>query len=290
MSITKGQTVRFRIDNKKVFGTVETEPTATPSGQVVSVKLLPDFSHLTPTGWTDASVDELTAVKVCACAHLAYRPIFGDHKGELFTTGCDFSRMPSRSSKFLPGHDAKAKGFLIKASGQAQKLENGKSALETARELGDKISLAVAKGMDNARQRGATAARSKRRSTKTEAAPAKPEDQLTETQKLWRELGVTEAMLRPIIRAAVDDLPGFRGYVTAPAGTELAIQKRGLTSYGYLTDLGYKVAEQPTFAEQWPDAVTCKDETGSYEKHAPRYNDETFVRECKRCGAEVPQD
>jgi hypothetical protein len=286
-SIKVGETVRFRIDGKRVFGVVRTEAVLTASGNLVKVQLLPDFAHLLPTGWTDASVDELTIVKVCACAHLAYRPIWGDHKGELFTTGCDFSRMPSRNSKFLPGHDARAKSFLIKASGFAQTLENGKGALEQAREFSDKISLAVAKGIDNARKRDAQAARSKRPSRKPEPTPATREDELTEPQKIHRRIGLTEPMLRVLVRGALNDTKGFRGWVSGPAGTEVALMKRGCTSWGRVTDLGYQACGLPTFAEEHPELVRCKDAEGSYEDHAPKWDEETFVRVCKRCGAEV---
>lgn len=282
-----GETVRFRIGNQRVFGVVRTEPTATASGNVVSVQLLPDFAHLLPTGWTDAGTDELTIVKVCACAHLAYRPIYGDHKGELFTTGCDFSRMPSRTSKFLPGHDAKAKGFLIRASGFAQTLENGLGALEQAREFGDKIAMAVAKGMDNDRKKSAQQARSKRRSHAPEPKPAQREDELTPTQRIHKEHGLTEPMLRVLVRGALTDLQGFRGQVSGATGTTLALKTRGMTSWDAVTDLGYRACGLPTMAEEHPEWVTCKDDEGSYEKHATRYNEETFVRECKRCGQEV---
>jgi hypothetical protein len=288
--IEVGQTVRFRIDNKRVFGVVRTEAVATATGPLVKVQLLPDFAHLLPTGWTDASVEELTVVKVCACAHLAYRPIWGDHKGELFTTGCDFSRMPSRTSKFLPGHDAKAKGFLIKAAGFAQTMENGKGALENARELGDKICMAVAKGIDNDRKKSAQQAQSKRPSRKPEPAPAKREDELTEIQQLHKELGVTEPMLRVLVRGALSELQGFRGWVSGPTGTTLALKSRGLTSWDRVTDLGYKVCGLPNMGEEHPEWVQCKDAEGSYEMHSPRYNNETFVRECKRCGQEVADD
>lgn len=282
-----GQTVRFRIGNQRVFGVVRTAPVATATGPLVKVQLLPDFAHLLPTGWTDASTDELTAVKVCACAHLAYRPQYGDRKGELFTTGCDFSRMPSRTSKFLPGHDAKAKGFLIRSSGETATMENGKGALENARDLGDKIAMAVAKGMDNARKTRATQARSKRPSRKPEAVPAQREDTLTPEQRIHKDLGITEPMLRVLVRGALSDLQGFRGWVNGSAGTEVALKTRGLTSWGAVTDLGYRACGLPTMAEEHPEWVGCKDDQGSYEKHAPRYNEETFVRECKRCGSEV---
>lgn len=286
-TIEVGQTVRFHIGKQRVFGVVRTAPVATATGPVVSVQLLPDFAHLLPTGWTDAGTDELTVVKVCACAHLAYRPQYGDRKGELFTTGCDFSRMPSRNSKFLPGHDAKAKGFLIRSSGETATMENGLSALENARDLGDKIAMKVAEGMDNARKDRATKARSKRPSRTPEAAPAQREDTLTPTQRIHREHGITEPMLRVLVRGALSDLQGFRGWVTGPAGTEVALLKRGLTSWGAVTDLGYAACGLPTMAEEHPEWVGCTDAQGSYERHAPKYNEETFVRECKRCGDEV---
>lgn len=288
MVIAEAQTVRFRIDNNKVFGVVRTNPVVTASGSVVKVELLPDFRNLSPTGWVDVNTDNLTYVKVCACAHLAYRPIWGDHKGELFTTGCDFSRMPSRTSQFLPGHDARAKSFLIKASGYAQTLENGKGALEQAREFSDKIAMAVAKGIDNARKRSAEQARSKRRTQiKPDDAPAQREDELTPIQKMHRELKITEPMLRVLVRGALADHPGYRGYVSGTTGTTLALKTRGLVSWDRVTDLGYRVCGLPTMAEEHPEWVTCKDDQGSYEVHASRYNQETFIRECKRCGAEV---
>jgi hypothetical protein len=287
MSTAKGTTVQFRISGKRVWGVTRTDATPTASGPVVSVQLLPDFSHLTPTGWTDAATAELVPTKVCACAHLGYRPQWGDHKGELFTTGCDFSRRPSRNSKFLPGHDAKAKGFLIRAAGMTSTLENGTGALETARELGDKIAMKVAEGIDNDRKRSAQQARSKRPSRKPEPAPAAREDELSEIQRLHKQLGVTEPMLRTLVRGALCDTPGYRGTVSGPTGTTLALQTRKLTSWDALTDLGYQVCGLPTMAEEHPEWVICKDAEGSYGRHATRYNDETFVRECKRCGTDL---
>lgn len=288
--IAVGETVRFRIGNQRVFGVVRTEAVTTATGPLVKVELLPDFRHLLPTGWTDASTEDLTAVKVCACAHLAYRPQFGEKKGELFTTGCDFSRMPSRASKFLPGHDAKAKGFLIRSSGETSTMENGLGALETARELGDKIAMKVAEGMDNARKTRAAAARSKRPSRKPEAAPAQREDTLTPTQRIHKEHGVTEPMLRVLVRGALRDTPGFRGSVSGPTGTTLALQTRGLTSWDALTDLGYAACGLPTMAEEHPEWVGCTDAQGSYEKHVGTYDQETFARSCKRCKTEMASD
>lgn len=293
-TIKVGETVRFRIDNKRVFGVVRTEAVATATGPVVKVQLLPDFAHLLPTGWTDAGTDELTVVKVCACAHLAYRPIYGDHKGELFTTGCDFSRMPSRNSKFLPGHDAKAKGFLIKSAGLAQVMENGKGALENARDLGDKIVMAVAKGIDNDRTRSAQKARSKRRTAiKPDEAPAQREDELDEVAKLQKKLGVTDPMLRAMSYAVTERLHEFAGQVSlgTPAGTRVAMQTRGLITVvdGRMTDLGYRVMRQPTLAETDPELIVCKDEHGAYAGHAPKWDEAEFVRKCRRCG-EITED
>lgn len=285
-TIKVGETVRLRVQGQRVFGVVRTEATLTATGPVVSVQLLPDFAHLLPTGWTDASVEELTVVKVCACAHLAYRPIWGDHKGELITTGCDFSRMPSRTSKFLPGHDARAKSFLIKASGYAQTLENGKGALEQAREFSDKIAMAVAKGMDNSRKRDAQAARSKRRTApKADPAPVKREDELDEIDKLQRQLGVTDAMIRAM-SVGVTREHEFAGQVGGPDGTKVALQTRGLVTAvdSRLTDLGYKVMRQPTLAETDPELIVCKDEHGAYAGHSMKWDQAEFVRVCRRCG------
>lgn len=290
MSIAQGTTVQFRIDGQRVWGTVQSDPTHGPTGVHYAVKLLPDFAHLAPTGWVNKAAEELTPTKVCACATLAYRPIWGDRKGELITTGCDFSRRPSRASKFLPGHDAKAKGFLIRASGYAQVMENGKGALETARELSDKISLAVAKGMDNARKKSASKPVRKAVRRAADPAPATREDELTETQRLHKELGVTEPMLKTLVRGALCDTPGYQGTVSGPTGTTLALQTRKLTSWDAITDLGYQACGLPTMAEEHPEWVVCTDELGSYSQHATRYNPDTFVRECKRCGAELEDD
>lgn len=288
-NIKVGETVRFRIGNQRVFGVVRTEAVATATGPLVKVQLLPDFAHLLPTGWTDASTDELTVVKVCACAHLAYRPIWGDHKGELITTGCDFSRMPSRNSNFLPGHDAKAKGFLIKASGYAQTLENGKGALEQAREFGDKIAMKVAEGIDNSRKRDQQSARSKRRSApKPDAAPVRREDEMDDVEKLQKQLGVTDPMLRAMSYAVTERLHEFAGQVSAgtPAGTRVALQTRGLVTVvdNRMTDLGYKVMRQPTLAETDPELIVCKDEHGAYAGHSLKWDKAEFVRVCRRCG------
>ena len=282
MSIAKGDTVRFRVNGQRAFGTVETAPSPHPGGPVVSVKLLPDFAHLVPTGWVDKGVDELTWVKVCACAHLAYRPQFGDRKGELFTTGCDFSRMPSRGSMFLPGHDAKAKGFLIRASQETATMENGKGALETAREFGHKIALKVAEGIDNKRKARATRTKV---GTSPDTAPATREDQLTEAQRLQRKLGVTKPMLQAMARAITQ----WDGRIVGtPTGTALALQQRDLTRWDALTDLGYAVMDHPTLAEERPEAAVCKDDLGAYAEHVFRWNEEHGDRLCVRCGQADP--
>lgn len=291
-SIEIGQTVRLRVQGQRVFGVVKTAPTLTATGPVVSVQLLPDFAHLLPTGWTDASVDELTQVKVCACAHLAYRPMFGDRKGELFTTGCDFSRMPSRTSNFLPGHDARAKSFLIKAASETSTLENGKGALEQAREFSDKIAMAVAKGIDNARTRRTQQARSKRRPrVEREERPAQREDLMDEVAKLQKQLGVTEPMIKAMAYAVTERLHEFAGQVSlgTPSGTRVAMQKRGLITVvdGRMTDLGYQVMRQPTLAETDPELIVCKDEHGAYAGHCAKWDEAEFVRKCRRCGTEI---
>lgn len=284
MAIAKGDTVRFRVNGKPVFGIVRTDVQVTATGPMVKVELLPDFQHLTPgTGLVDASaaVADMHAVKVCGCAYLAYRPTWGDREGELFTTGCDFSRRPSRTSTFLPGHDAKAKGFLIKAAGMTSTLENGKSALETARDFGDKIVMAVAKGIDVAREKSAknTASRMWRNVKETDDRPAVREDQLTDAQRLQRQLGVTDAMMASLARGLTNDLAGYEGSVGGPTGTKVALQGRKLASWGVITDLGCRVMDQPLTAELWGDRVVCTDGEGSYTAHSGH-------RECKRCGAE----
>lgn len=282
MAITKGETVRFRINGKTAYGIVRTAPEATATGPMVKVELLPDFQKLTPgSGWVDASADpsEMYAVKVCGCAYLGYRPQWGDHQGKLFTTGCDFGRRPSRTSTFLPGHDAKAKGFLIKASGMTSTLENGKGALETAREFGDKIALAVAKGMDAAREKSHKLSTSRMwRNVKDDVSgPAIREDELADFQKLQKELGVTEAMIRALVSGALSDHRGLEGRISAPTGTMVALQTRGLASWGYITDLGAKIIDQPTTRDNAVGFIVCEDETGGYVNH-------TGHPECKRCG------
>lgn len=280
-----GQTVEIEINGQRAIGTVRTAPTLTASGSVVSVELLPDFAHLLPTGWTDANIDDLTAVKVCACATLGYRPDHGDRAGELFTTGCDFGRTPK--GRFLPGHDAKAKGFLIRASQATASMTNGLSALENAREFGDKIALHVAKGMDTARRESHKRATSRRwrQQVERDDRPARREDQMDEVDRLQRELGVTDSMLTALARGSVDSLNGYKGKASAKVGTEVALLKRGLTVVGgYMTDLGYKVVRQPTLTETDPDAVICRDDNGGYNGHHLKRVDAGH-RECSRCGA-----
>ena len=162
-----GQVVRFQISGKTVFGTVTREAVQTASGSVVKVALLPDFAHLTPTGTTDAGTDTLTAVRVCECAKVAYRGA----DAKLVTTGCDFTRQPSRTSKFLPGHDAKVKGFLVRAAAQVATLEGGLSPNQAAETFGPKIAAKVSEAITRASQPKPAKAR-------TTATPAvrKPKD------------------------------------------------------------------------------------------------------------------
>lgn len=125
------------------IGWVRSEGALTPSGEVVHVEYLPAFAHLTPTGWSDYAVSDLTAARVCGCALLGYRA-----GGELVQTGCDTSREPGKGRTFLPGHDAKAKGFLIRAWGEGGKFLAGyEHALDAARQFGDKITAKVAAGI-----------------------------------------------------------------------------------------------------------------------------------------------
>lgn len=279
MSITIDTTVRFQVNGKKAFGIVRTAATLTATGPVVSVELLPDFAHLLPTGWTDASVADLTEVRLCECAKLAYRPAYGDRKGDLFTTGCDFSRMPGRGRSFLPGHDAKAKGFLVRAAFATSTLENGKGALETARQFGDKIAMAVAAGIDKERDRNAK--RSGKALVRLEQAdrPAVREDELTEAQKLQKLHRVTEPMMRELARALAQGdgrMPG-----NTPTGTVVALQSRGLVSWGHVTTLGRQVMD---FTELEAELVQCTDDAGSYVAHT------NHLSGCKRCGFPHAQD
>lgn len=270
-----GQIVRLLVDGKKAFGTVRSEAVLTPSGKLVKVEMLPDFRHLLPTGWTDANVDELTAVRVCECAKLGYVAVYGDEKGKLFTTGCDFSRQPGRTGKFLPGHDAKAKGFLVRAYFQGPLLDS-RSGLDAARDLGDKIAAKVAEGIDKESQRIAGAARSRRQRTTREDRPATREDNLSDAQRLQRQHKVTD----PMIRAMAHALTLRDGEVVGtPTGTVVAMKERKLVSWGHVTNLGRAVMDYP---ELEADKVACTDAEGSYTEHSWKSTDEGW--ECRRCG------
>lgn len=147
--VKAGDTVGFRVGKTPVWGTV----LGVYDGVGV-VELLPDFVDLAENGaLIRTDPNDLTPTKVCGCATLGYRPQYGEDRGKLFTTGCDFSRRPGRGSTFLPGHDAKAKGFLIKAAFETDTMENGLGALETAQTFGHKIAMAVAKGIDRTSHR-----------------------------------------------------------------------------------------------------------------------------------------
>jgi hypothetical protein len=259
-----GQTVSLKINGEQAFGWVRTAPVLTASGQLVKVELLPDFVHLMPTGWTDANVADLVAVKICGCATLGYRPTWGDHKGELFTTGCDFSRTPRAT--FLPGHDAKAKSFLIRASGETATLTNGLGALETARQFSDKIEMAVAKGMDRART-----GRAKRPAApRTEAA--------TPAQQLQRELKVTPTMTE----ALANGLVRYDGEVVSlTTSTLTALQTRGLVEKGGrgITRLGRQVMDY----DLTPEKPVCTAADGVYPAHWNTWSHEVGYH-CRRCG------
>jgi hypothetical protein len=125
------------LDN--VFGWVRTEPV----DGVVRVELLPMHAHITETGWASITVDDLTEVRVCGCALLGYR----DASGQVVRTDCDALREPGRNSVFLPGHDAKAKGFLIRAWGEGAMFGGHEHSLAAARQFGDKITAKVAAGV-----------------------------------------------------------------------------------------------------------------------------------------------
>lgn len=294
MSITAGTVVRFRLDGKQVFGTVANVQ-AKAEGQT-PVLLLPDFWNRLPEGKTGGEFPtaELTPVRVCACAHLAYVQEHGEFKGKLFTTGCDFSRMPSRTSKFLPGHDAKAKGFLIRAYGNASSLADGRGLLDAARELGDKIATKVAEGMSNAQreQRQRSTSRNWRQQVDRDERPATREDAMDEVDRLQKQLKVTDPMLWAMAQGVTDDLPGYQGRARGPSGTLLALKDRGLTSWDHLTDLGYKVMRRPTLAETNPEIVVCKDDQGGYSSHnmwwgadeSTQWGSDESVRVCRRCG------
>lgn len=264
-AVATGQTVRTP---DKAYAVV-TGGGLTASGQVVTVRYLPGYEHLTASGGGTYAADEVTPVHVCACATLAYRPIWGDQQGELISTGCDLTRRPGRRSKFLPGHDAKAKGFLIKAAGYAQTLENGKDALETARDLGDKIVMAVAKGIDNARE--------------DRPAKATPRADESEACRLQRELKMTPVMVRNLARALT--LEDGRVESNVPTGQLLALRSRGLVSYDRVTDLGRRALD---FEPLEADKVVCSDAEGDYTAH--NYNRAFGERECRRCGHEDVAD
>lgn len=274
----KGQIVSLKINGEKVYGWVRTAPTATPSGEVVSVELLPDFAHLLPTGWTDAGVDDLEPAKVCGCAILGQR-----REGKLFTTGCDFSRTPKGA--FLPGHDARAKSFLIKAWGHGPLLGGFEHSLDANLPFSDKIRAKVAEGIDNARARDHKRVTSRRWRQQVERpeVPAVREDEMTPAMRLCRELGVTDPMREALAYALVHRDGGVYG---TPTGTVVALQKRGLVEKGgrEVTRLGrqamdFDELENPTCT---PSADYADE--GTYASHWNTWNHEVGYH-CRRCGA-----
>lgn len=274
----KGQIVSLQVNGETVYGWVRTEPTATASGDVVSVELLPDFAWMLPTGWTDANVNDLTPAKVCGCATLGQI-----REGKMFTTGCDFSRTPKGT--FLAGHDARAKSFLIKAWGYGPLKGGFEHALDAARQFSDKISAKVAEGIDNARNRDHKRVTSRRWRQQVERpeVPAVREDELTPAMRLRRELKVTD----PMMEALANGLVKWDGDIVGTAtGTIVALQKRGLVEKGGrgITELGRRVMDY----DLQPEKPVCTASTeyadqGVYPSHWNTWNHEVGYN-CRRCG------
>lgn len=275
-----GQVVSLKINSETVYGWVRTEPTATSTGEVVRVELLPDFAHLLPTGWTDAKVAELTPAKVCGCATLGQR-----RDGQMFTTGCDFSRTPKGT--FLPGHDARAKSFLIKAWGHGELVGGFAHALEAAWTFSDAIAAKVAAGIDNAKKRDqaryANGRSARRVSAKRPETPATCEDKLTPAQQLLRDLRVTQPMVEALVSALVRYDGDMVGVTT---GTLLALQKRGLVERGGrgVTQLGRRAVDY----NLEPESPACRasddyHSPGAYPMHWNVWDREVGYH-CRRCG------
>lgn len=277
--MNKNQVVSLQINGQKAYGWVVSEPVATPTGDVVTVELLPDFAHLLPRGVTDAGVDELTPVKVCGCATLGqYR------EGKMFTTGCDFSRTPK--GRFLPGHDARAKSFLIKAWGYGALLGGFEHSLAAAWTFSDKIAAKVAEGIDRARTRDHKRATSRRWRQQVDRPerPAVREDELTPAQRLQRELRVTAPMMEALARGLTNDSDGY--VISAPVGTRVALQTRGLVEKGgsAITKLGRQVMAYDLEPSN-PVCTASKDypDPGTYAQHFNKWNADTGWT-CRRCG------
>jgi hypothetical protein len=280
----KGQIVSLQVDGQQVYGWIRTAPAVTPSGEVVSVELLPDFVHLLPTGWTDAAVSDLAPATPCACAQLGYR-----REGRVFTTGCDFSRKPSKGRKFLPGHDAKAKGFLIKAWGHGPMFGGWEHSIDAAQSVGgDKISAQVAEGISRDQEKFRQRTLSRRKGAQVERTefPATREDDLTPAQRLQRKHKVTDPMMRALAHA----LTQYDGIVGGHTGTVVAMQRRGLVEAGgrHVTRLGREVMDY----DLEPEKPVCRPaddyrSPGVYSEHRPRWNNGSDNYSCGRCGEEI---
>lgn len=278
MGIIVGDTVR-------VAGGVTGVVAEIRSSRDIAVNMLPSFWGQEGTEVIRGyDLADLTVVKVCACAHLGYR----DSRGQVFTTGCDLSRRPSAGRDFLPGHDAKAKSFLTKAA-LSGAMGDQEAVNLAQRKFGDKIAAKVAEGIHNGQVRQYKRAASRRPRQKvapTTPRPAVREDLMDEADRLQKQLGVTEAMMRLLAHGITEQTPSFQGRVFGPTGSLVALAKRKLTSWDHITDLGYKVMRQPTLAESNPDAVVCRDGEGGYSDHAWKWDEERYGRFCRRCDAE----
>lgn len=71
------------------------------------------------------------AVKPCTCSKVSTRT----ETGELVTTGCT----QTTKRTFAPGHDARLKGFLIRAGVEGQDVKVGDDAPRTAQEVADQF-------------------------------------------------------------------------------------------------------------------------------------------------------
>lgn len=246
----------------------------------VTVEPLPDFVKPEGTPWVVWNPAELVPAKVCGCATLGYR----DNDGRVWATGCDYSRTPKAT--FLPGHDARAKSFLIKAWGEGRMFGGFEHSLDAARSFSDKISLAVAKGIDNARKRDHKRINSRRWRSQVERPehPAQREDTLTPAQRLQKQLKVTDPMLEALAHALVQNDGAVYG---TPVGTIVAMQKRGLVEKGGrgVTRLGRQVMDY----DLQPDKPVCDAsdngyaDPGVYAEHFMKFDDEVGYR-CVRCG------
>lgn len=264
------------------YGVTTSEVVETPTGFVVEVQYANGSGHPLGVGSHDVRQLELpTPLKPkpvkeaifesdrCQC--LRYFAIIDE---ETVTTVCDPMRAVSAGRKFLPGHDAKLKSFLIKAGSSGAAVSRfgvlgDRSALEVARDFG--FSVQVAAGIQRQsdkwrRSADATEARIARRQ-------GEPAPELTATQKLRKQLKVTDVMLRNLAYALTQrdgEIPG-----NTPTGQIVALQQRKLVSWGHVTRLGRLLMDYPPLA---PNLVVCRDEDGNeYSGHVGYYD-------CKHCG------